>query len=69
MSTSKNVTFNLPPELIEKYKFYVKQNFFPSVNVGVKEVLEMYSKKNRKRDPEARNVEDGKGSVIYGGPD
>ncbi|PTQ55113.1 MAG: hypothetical protein BSOLF_0231 [Candidatus Carbobacillus altaicus] len=48
MSTSKNVTFHLPQELIEKYKFYVKQNFFPSVNAGVKEALEMYSKKIEK---------------------
>jgi len=41
----KNVTFTLPPELIEKYKSYVKQDIIPSVNAGVKEALESYSAK------------------------
>lgn len=45
MSKSKNVTFNLPPELINKYKTYVKQNYIPSVSAGVKEALEEYSKR------------------------
>jgi hypothetical protein len=48
MSKSKNVTFNLPPELIEKYKGYVKSEFIPSVNAGVKEAMEVYSKRIEK---------------------
>jgi flavin-dependent dehydrogenase len=48
MAKSKNVTFNLPPELIDKYKVYVKSNFIPSVNAGVKEALEEYSKRIEK---------------------
>lgn len=43
MPKSKNVTFNLPPELIDKYKVYVKQKYIPSVSAGVKEALEEYS--------------------------
>ncbi len=43
MSKSKNVTFNLPPELINKYKIYVQQKYIPSVSAGVKEALEEYS--------------------------
>jgi len=48
MPKSKNVTFNLPPELIEKFKIYVKQKYIPSVNAAVKEALEEYSKKIEK---------------------
>ncbi len=44
MSKAKNVTFTLPPELIDKYKEYVKHECFPSVNAGVREALEEYSK-------------------------
>lgn len=43
MSKTKNVTFNLPPELIEKYKSYVRHQYIPSVNAGVREALEQYS--------------------------
>lgn len=45
MTKPKNVTFNLPPELIQKYKTYVQQKFIPSVNAGVREALEEYSKR------------------------
>jgi metal-responsive CopG/Arc/MetJ family transcriptional regulator len=45
MSKPKNVTFNLPPELIERYKGYVEQKFISSVNAGVREALEEYVKK------------------------
>ncbi|MDF2717935.1 MAG: hypothetical protein K0R28_4860 [Paenibacillus sp.] len=49
MSTkSKNVTFTLPPDLVDKYKFFANHNFIPSVNAGVKEALEEYSKKLEK---------------------
>jgi hypothetical protein len=47
-SKPKNITFTLPPELVEKYKFFVKENIIPSVNAGVKEALEEYSKKIEK---------------------
>lgn len=45
MPKPKNVTFNLPPELIDKYKGYVKYEYIPSVNAGVREALEEYSKR------------------------
>jgi protein involved in temperature-dependent protein secretion len=45
MSKPKNVTFSLPPELIDRYKTYVQQKFIPSVNAGVREALEEYSKR------------------------
>lgn len=48
MTKSKNVTFNLPPELIDKYKVYVKQKYIPSVNAGVREALEEYGKRIEK---------------------
>lgn len=48
MSKAKNVTFHLPPELIDKYKVYVKQKYIPSVNAAVKEALEEYSKRIEK---------------------
>ncbi|QGQ95302.1 hypothetical protein EHS13_10595 [Paenibacillus psychroresistens] len=45
---SKNVTFTLPPELVDRYKFFAQQNLIPSVNAGVKEALEEYSIKLEK---------------------
>jgi predicted DNA-binding protein len=39
---SKNVTFTLPPELVERYKFFAQNKFIPSVNAGVKEAMEEY---------------------------
>lgn len=45
---SKNVTFTLPPELVDKYKFYAQQNCIPSVNAGVREAMETYSVKLEK---------------------
>ena len=44
----KNVTFSLPTDLMEKYKAYAKSNYIPSVNAGVKEALEEYSRKIEK---------------------
>ncbi|MHB1393063.1 MAG: ribbon-helix-helix domain-containing protein [Clostridia bacterium] len=43
-TTLKNVTFSLPVELIEKFKEFAKNNYIPSLNAGVKEALEDYSK-------------------------
>ena len=40
----KNVTFSLPIELIEKLKEFAKNNYIPSLNAGVKEALEEYTK-------------------------
>jgi Arc/MetJ-type ribon-helix-helix transcriptional regulator len=42
---AKNVTFSLPPELIDRYKTYVQHKYIPSVNAGVREALEEYSKR------------------------
>lgn len=41
----KNVTFSLPVEVVEKLRKYVKDDYIPSLNVGVKEALEEYSVK------------------------
>jgi hypothetical protein len=46
---SKNVTFTLPPELVDRYKYFAKLNFIPSVNAGVKEAMEEYSIKLEKK--------------------
>lgn len=43
-TTLKNVTFSLPVELIEKFKEFAKNNYIPSMNAGIKEALEEYSK-------------------------
>ena len=45
---AKNVTFSLPTDLMEKYKAYAKSSYIPSVNAGVKEALEEYSRKIEK---------------------
>lgn len=45
---AKNVTFSIPIELLEKFKGYAKDNYISSVNAGVKEALEEYSKKLEK---------------------
>lgn len=44
----KNVTFSLPTDLMEKYKAYAKSSYITSVNAGVKEALEDYSRKIEK---------------------
>lgn len=44
-SKYKNVTFSLPGEIVEKYKEYADDGCFPSVNAGVREALEEYSRK------------------------
>jgi DNA replicative helicase MCM subunit Mcm2 (Cdc46/Mcm family) len=48
VSRVKNVTFSLPTELMDKYKYYAKSNYIPSVNSAVKEALEEYSLKIEK---------------------
>ncbi len=48
MTKVKNITFSLPTDLIEKYRDYAKSNYIPSVNAGVKEALEEYSRKIEK---------------------
>ena len=42
MPKVKNVTFSLPPELIEKFKSYADRKLIPSLNAGVREALEEY---------------------------
>ncbi len=39
----KNVTFSIPIDLVDKLKVYVKENYIPSLNAGVKEALEHYT--------------------------
>jgi predicted DNA-binding protein len=43
-TTIKNVTFSLPTELIEKLKEFAKNDYIPSLNAGVKEALEEYTR-------------------------
>jgi hypothetical protein len=40
----KNVTFSLPVDLVEKLKSLAKDNYIPSLNAGVKEALEAYTR-------------------------
>jgi len=49
VAKARNVTFNLPPELMDKYRAYAKQNYIPSVNAAVKEALEEYALRIEKR--------------------
>ena len=44
----KNATFSLPVSLLEKIKDYAKNQDIPSLNAGVREALEEYSKKIEK---------------------
>lgn len=44
-SKIKNVTFSLPVEVVEKLREYVRDDYIPSLNAGVKEALEEYSVK------------------------
>ena len=44
----KNATFSLPVTLLEKIKDYAKNQDIPSLNAGVREALEEYSKKIEK---------------------
>lgn len=47
-SKVKNITFSVPVEIIEKYKEYAKDKYIPSINAGVREALEEYSKRIEK---------------------
>lgn len=40
----KNVTFSLPVDLVEKLKLLAKEDYIPSMNAGVKEALEAYTR-------------------------
>ncbi len=44
----KNATFSLPVTLLERMKGYVEDRDIPSLNAGVKEALEEYSRKVEK---------------------
>jgi len=45
---TKNITFSLPVELIEKFKSCVKENYIISMNNAVKKAMEDYLKKIEK---------------------
>ncbi len=47
-SNAKNVTFTLPVDIVDKLREYVKENYIPSLNAGVKEALEEYTVKIEK---------------------
>ena len=44
----KNVTFSIPVELIEKFRYYTKEHYIKSINSAVKEAMEEYIKKIEK---------------------
>ncbi len=48
MRNLKNVTFSIPVVLLEKFKEYAREKYIPSLNSGVKQALEEYSKKIEK---------------------
>lgn len=48
MAKSKNVTFSLPQDLIDKYKGYAEMKYIPSVNSAVREAMEQYGKRIEK---------------------
>ena len=53
----KNATFSLPTAMLEKLKEYAKNQDIPSLNAGVKEALEEYSKKIEKEKLRKRMAE------------
>jgi len=53
----KNATFSLPVAMLEKLKEYAKNQDIPSLNAGVKEALEEYSKKIEKEKLRKRMAE------------
>ena len=53
----KNATFSLPVDLLERLKEYAKNQDIPSLNAGVKEALEEYSKKIEKEKLRKRMAE------------
>lgn len=59
-TTIKNVTFSLPIELIDKLKEFAKNNYIPSLNAGVKEALEEYTKTVEKEILKSKMMEAAK---------
>jgi len=43
-TSTKNVTFSLPVDLIEKLRSFAKNHYIPSVSAGVREALEEFTK-------------------------
>ena len=56
----KNATFSLPVDLLKRLKEYAKNQDIPSLNAGVKEALEEYSKKIEKEKLRKRMAEASK---------
>ena len=54
---SKNFTFTLPVEIVEKLRRYVQKEHLPSLNAGVREALEEYTAKLA-RDQFRREMEE-----------
>ena len=47
---TKNVTFSIPVELLEKFRLYAKEKYIKSVNTGVKEAMSEYIKRIEKEN-------------------
>lgn len=61
----KNATFSLPVTLLERMKNYAKNQDIPSLNAGVKEALEEYSKKIEKRKASQTDEKGIAGPPVY----
>ncbi len=45
---TKNVTFSIPLELLDRYRFYAKEKDIKSINSAVREAMEDYARKIEK---------------------
>ena len=45
---TKNVTFSIPQELLDKYRLYAKEKYIKSINSAVRNAMEEYARKIEK---------------------
>lgn len=64
MRESKQVTFNLPGDLIEKMTWYVQQKIEPSKNAIVRKSIELYLEKLR-QEALQKSMEEAIGDPIF----
>jgi alpha-amylase/alpha-mannosidase (GH57 family) len=64
MSENKQVTFNLPGDLIEKMTWYVQQKIEPSKNAIVRKSVELYLEK-LKQEALQKSMEEAIGDPMF----
>lgn len=64
MGESKQVTFNLPGDLIEKMTWYVQQKIEPSKNAIVRKSIELYLEKLR-QEALQKSMEEAIGDPMF----